>query len=335
MFQNRCAPAHGHFLGKLSSIGFRTPSPGPRTVAHRFAVVRSSSTVRSLEGFNTIGTGIYLREIREQCQDTKSPNVILIFGWLGAHPRHLRNYTNAYAKLYPKASQIVIQCNRDLLWTTNSARSRRLKPVIDALEALDCLPSSSSAQRPPRILTHVFSNGGSLQMALLGNVLQRKYGSTSIPGSSTSALILDSCPAAGDLKSIKLAVRTVIRNRIARRIVLVIVHAIYSIRFWLSLLFGKRMIMLENLQFEMWNPRILSWMGFHTPRLYLFSRKDELVSWQEVTRHAETAKERGMDVHCELFEESAHVAHARVEPERYWTSVQEVWAVATKEKGQD
>jgi hypothetical protein len=90
------------------------------------------------------------------------------------------------------------------------------------------------------------------------------------------------------------------------------------------------MIMLEKLQIEMWNPRILSWMGLHTPRLYLFSRKDQLVSWQEVARHAEIAKERGMDVHCELFEESAHVAHVRVEPEKYWSSVQEVWAVATK-----
>lgn len=172
-------------------------------------------------------------------------------------------------------------------------------------------------------------------MTLLGHMLQRKYGSASIPGSSTSALILDSCPAAGDLKSIKLAVSTVIRKPITRRIVLAIAHTIYAIRFGLSLLFGKRMIMLENLQIEMWNPRILSWMGHHTPRLYLFSRKDTLVSWHEVTRHAETAKERGMDVRCELFEESAHVAHVRAEPERYWSSVQEVWAVATKEKGED
>ncbi|KAG1854193.1 hypothetical protein DFJ58DRAFT_660542, partial [Suillus subalutaceus] len=265
-------------------------------------------------------------------------SVILIFGWLGAYPRQLRNYTNAYAKLYPKASQIVVQCNRDLLWTTSSARSRRLKPVIDALEALHCLPSSSSAQRT-RANTYTSkpctaTPGGSLQMTLLGHMLRRKYGSTSVLGSSASALILDSCPAAGDLKSIKLAVRTVIRNPIARRIVLAIVHTIYSIRFGLSLLFGKQMIMLENLQTEMWNPRILPWMGLHTPRLYLFSRTDKLISWQEVTQHAETAKERGMDVRCELFEESAHVAHLQAEPERYWSSVQEIWAVATKEKSE-
>ncbi|KAG2369192.1 hypothetical protein BDR07DRAFT_1477196 [Suillus spraguei] len=298
-------------------------------------------------------TRIHLRDIHERCQDTKAPNVVLIFGWLGAHPRQLRDYTSAYAKIYPKASQIVVQCNPDLLWTTSSARvsasqqsltvvmwphnrkSRRLKPVIDALEVLHCLPSSTPAKRPARILTHVFSNGGSLQMTLLGRMLQRKYGSTPVLGLSASALILDSCPAVGNLKSIKLAVRTVIRNPIARYIVFAIVHITHSVCFGLSLLFGKQMIMLENLQIEMWNPRILSWMDLHTPRLYLFSRKDTLISWREVTRHAETAKERGMDVRCELFEESAHVAHARVEPERYWSSIQEVWAVTTREKSED
>ncbi|KAG1883196.1 hypothetical protein F4604DRAFT_1576483, partial [Suillus subluteus] len=262
--------------------------------------------------------------------------VVLIFGWLGANPRHLRNHTSAYAKLYSKASQIIVQCNRNLFWTTSTPHSNclllscGLTSESHGGSSLSSTPSkhflpSSSAQRPARILTHVFSNGGSLQMTLLGHMLQRKYGSTPI---------LDSCPAAGDLKSIKLAVRTVIRDPIARRIVLPIVHTIHSIRFGLSSLFGKQMIMLENLRIEMWNPRILPWIGLHTPRLYLFSRKDNLVSCQEVTRHAETAKERGMDVYCELFEESAHVAHLLAEPERHWSSVQEVWAVATKEKSE-
>lgn len=266
MFRNRYTLGYSYFPGKSSSVRFRTPSPTSSPRMPQFAIVRRLSTTGSMEGFRTIGTGVYLRDIHEPCQDNKSPDVILIFGWLGAHPRQLRDYTRAYAKLYPKASQIVIQCNRDLLWTTSYVMSRRLKPVIDALEALHCLPSSS-AQRPPRILTHVFSNGGSLQMTLLGHMLRRKYGSVPAPSSSASALVLDSCPAAGGFKPIKLAVRTVIRNPIARRVVLAIVHTIYSVRFGLSLLFGKQMIMLEKLQIEMWNPRILSWMGLHTPRL--------------------------------------------------------------------
>ena len=90
----------------------------------------------------------------------------------------------------------------------------------------------------------------------------------------------------------------------------------------------------ENLYMELRNPHILPWMGLQTPRLYLFSRRDRFVPWQDVTRHAETAKQHGMDVYCELFEESEHVAHIRVEPERYWSSIQEVWrAAVSKERG--
>ncbi|KAG2369325.1 hypothetical protein BDR07DRAFT_1604636 [Suillus spraguei] len=281
----------------------------------------------SLEGFSAIGTGIYLRGSREQCQDTTLPNVILIFGWMGAQLRHLQNYTHAYTKLYPNASQIVVRCNPDVFWTTTGTRQKRLMPVIDALEALHCFPSSST-QPPPRILTHVFSNGGSLQMTLLGHMLLRKYGSTLNQRFITSALVLDSCPATGSLKSIKLAFSAVIRNPILKVLVLAMIYTMHFVGLGLSLVFGKRIMTMENLQIDMWNPRVLPWMGLHTPRLYLFSRKDKLIPWQDVTRHAETAKERGMDARCELFEESEHVAHIRVEPERYWASVQDIWAAA-------
>ncbi|OJA13018.1 hypothetical protein AZE42_03525 [Rhizopogon vesiculosus] len=291
--------------------------------------------VQSLEGFAAIGTGIYLREIHEQCQDT-SPDVILIFGWMGAQLRNLQNYTRVYTELYPKASQIVVRCNPDVFWTTASTKHRRLMPVIDALEALHCLTPSSPPQKRPRILTHAFSNGGSLQLTLLGNMLQRKYGSASLRESFTSALIFDSCPAVGNLKTIKLAFSAVVKNPFLRFIVLSFVYSLHVVGLCLSLLFGKRIMIMENLRIELWNPRILPWMGLHTPRLYLFSRKDKLIPWQDVTRHAEIAKERGMDVHCELFEESEHVAHIRLEPERYWSSVQQVWGVAvSREKGED
>ncbi|KAG2061095.1 hypothetical protein BDR06DRAFT_947613 [Suillus hirtellus] len=291
-------------------------------------LVSQKPGVRSLEGFSTIGTGIYLRSTGEQCQDTTLPNVILIFGWMGAQLRHLQNYTNAYTKIYPNASQIVVRCNPNVFWTTTGTKQRRLMPVIDALEALHCFPSSSSAEPPPRILTHVFSNGGSLQMTILGHMLRRKYGSALVQQLITSTLILDSCPATGSLKTIKLAFSAVIRNPILRVIVLTMLYTMHFVGLGLSLVFGKRIMLMENLRIEMWNPRVLPWMGLHTPRLYLFSRKDKLIPWQDVTQHAEIAKERGMDARCELFEESEHVAHIRVEPERYWASVQGIWAAA-------
>lgn len=149
-------------------------------------------------------------------------------------------------------------------------------------------------------------------MTCLGHMLQQKYGFASAERSFTSALILDSCPTTVEF-----------------------ISTVYFIRFCLSLLFGKRMMLVSDVHIDMRNPRVLPWMGLHTPRLYLFSRKDRMSPWQEVVHHAKTAQERGIDVRCELFEESDHVAHMRVEPERYWSSVQEVWVVAiSKEEGE-
>ncbi|KAG2075472.1 hypothetical protein BDR04DRAFT_1005754, partial [Suillus decipiens] len=263
--------------------------------------------------------------------------VVLIFGWLGAQLRHLKSYTRAYTKLYPNAAQIVVRCNPDTFWSTISTIQQRLMPVIDALEALHCLPPSenSSAQRHARILTHTFSNvGGCLQMTHLGHMLQQKYESMSTQWSFTSALILDSCPTPVYLNTIKLAFSIMVQNPIVRYVVLTFISTVYFTRFCLSLLFGKQMMLVSDIPIDMWNPRVLPWMGLHTPRLYLFSRKDSSSPWQEVVHHARIAKERGMDVRCELFEGSEHVTHMRVEPERYWSSVQEVWTVAVS-RGKD
>ncbi|KAG1761497.1 hypothetical protein EDD22DRAFT_1032262 [Suillus occidentalis] len=293
--------------------------------------------VHSLEGFSMIGPGMYLRDNHEQGQDsdTTSPNVILIFGWMGAQLGHLRNYTNTYAKLYPNASQIVVRCSPGVVWSTLSTIQRRLVPVIDALKALHCLPSSESSleRRRPRVLSHVFSNGGCLQMTCLGHMLQQRYGSASTQWSFTSALVLDSCPTTVDLNTLKLAFSVLFQNPIVRHVVLTFISTVYFIRFCLSLLVGKQMMLISHTHIDMWNPRVLPWMGVHTPRLYLFSRKDKSSPWKEIVHHAKTAKEGGMDVRCELFEESEHVAHMRVEPERYWSSIQDVWVLAiSKEK---
>ncbi|KAF8553926.1 hypothetical protein OG21DRAFT_1175910 [Imleria badia] len=64
-------------------------------------------------------------------------------------------------------------------------------------------------------------------------------------------------------------------------------------------------------------------MNSQTPRLYIFSKKDEVVPWQAVQQHVETAKKSGLNVRCEVYEESAHVAHVRHDPKRYWASIQD------------
>ena len=54
-----------------------------------------------------------------------------------------------------------------------------------------------------------------------------------------------------------------------------------------------------------------------------------MVPWMEVEEHTEEARKAGLDARMERFEGSPHVAHARSDPERYWSAVKKVWEDAT------
>jgi hypothetical protein len=60
-------------------------------------------------------------------------------------------------------------------------------------------------------------------------------------------------------------------------------------------------------------------------RCYIYSENDLSVPSWHIERHAREAEEKGFSVRMEKFEGSAHVSHSRLDPERYWKIVQEVW----------
>lgn len=149
------------------------------------------------------------------------------------------------------------------------------------------------------------------------------------PTALASAIIFDSCPGIGSLEKSKRAFTGLIRNPIVRKIgnFLITLRFIYSrIMRWL---FAKKDIA-QLLRAGLHNPRLLPWTGEHTPRLYIYSRKDDLIPYTEVESHAQEAEAAGFDVRQERFEDTAHVAHARADPARYWGAVERIWAEACK-----
>ncbi|KAH0833499.1 hypothetical protein J3R83DRAFT_12624 [Lanmaoa asiatica] len=290
-------------------------------------------------GFVTIGPGIYISlapmsEAALQLDDA-SPDVILVFGWMGALTRHLQHYSRKYAELYPRATQIIVKCGPSFFWTSERGKQNRLLSVVEALETLGCLPSTNnptqvSTRVRPRVLIHSFSNGGGLQLTSLGRLLSSKY--PSIPPSQllVSALILDSTPAIGNFHTIGIAFSIAIRNPVARYVALLIIYIAHALRLSLQNIFGVETVAVRYTK-ALLQPRLLPWMNSQTPRLYIFSKKDELIPWQEVQKHAEAAKTSGLNVRCEVYEESAHVAHMRLDPKRYWASILDLWQIACRE----
>ncbi|KAF5342474.1 hypothetical protein D9611_001264 [Ephemerocybe angulata] len=266
------------------------------------------------------------------------PNVILIFGWMGARLPHLLKYVAAYNDIYPDATKIVIRSEASIFWMTESRRKANLAPVVETLEALgyvgasqtrkhvDGAPIEPSGAIPnPRILLHTFSNGGAWQVDALSKSLQDRVPASSVgeSGLSPSAMVLDSSPGDGGLKATQKAFLTAVRHPILRRLASLMITLLVFIS-WVHLRLGGEPPLIR-VKKALNDHKLLPWFSKTTPRLYMYSEADDLIPYPEVEAHAETARKEGLEVRLERFKDSPHVAHARADPDRYWGAVKQLW----------
>ncbi|KAE9391483.1 hypothetical protein BT96DRAFT_864912 [Gymnopus androsaceus JB14] len=297
-----------------------------------------------------IGNDIYLIQgaVPEKSPNS-DPNIILIFGWMGAKLPHLFKYTKVYEEMYPHATQIVVKSNPEFFWSFNRTRRRNLIPVAEILEAGGYIQGKSKGpqvpEKPPRILVHSFSNGGATQLYTLGTLLRARSANASKPTSTpqstgsdiVSALVIDSCPGDASFSLMLRAFTEFIPNPLQRFSMTIVVTLLYIIS-----LVKTRIFRFKHL-FERFKDGLLStgkdggailpWLNKETPRMYVYSEKDEMISPQQIKKHIEEARRRGLNVRIEVYEDTSHVAHARSYPERYWGAVKDLWdsAVALKQ----
>ncbi|KAF9266431.1 hypothetical protein L218DRAFT_985576 [Marasmius fiardii PR-910] len=340
----------------------------------------ATQSLQSLENFIPIGKGVYLRKAAQAIHGAqgRSPNVILIFGWMAAKLGHLQKYTKAYEELYPEATQVVVRNEPGFFFSREATRQKNLRPVAETLEALGCTPSTSSNKKDskyengevngvdsapptgtprPRILIHSFSNGksqplvarvqvlnflsfpigGASQLYTLSNLLRARGITHSSYQPSIwrpiSAMIIDSSPANGTIQTGLRAFTMHIKSPFLRVSIRMILTVFFSIRMFFDRILGIARPPFEHVKSALNSPHLLPWMDLNTPRVYLYSRRDELVPWKEVEEHVKKAKARGLNVEEEVFETAPHVALARTEPERYWEVVKRTWGRAVEVTG--
>ncbi|KAF7622593.1 hypothetical protein AFLA_009921 [Aspergillus flavus NRRL3357] len=56
-------------------------------------------------------------------------------------------------------------------------------------------------------------------------------------------------------------------------------------------------------------------------RLYMYSREDEIIWWEDLVQAADEAKALGYRAELRVFEGLPHVGHMRLHPEQYWKAV--------------
>ena len=212
-----------------------------------------------------------------------------------------------------------------------------MKPVTETLEAMGCLEPEESGQttkikeEPLRILTHCFSNGkntpfvsqnlanptvgGACNLSTLHRVITSRHLVTR--REVISALVLDSLPGRGHYENAKLAFAPAFKNPIFHFCVSMLLAVIYAIAWLRGHLVDGIPIFMVNMTEDLNSNNLLGWMSKKTPRLYLYSEKDELIVPEAVQEHAWKAAAKGFGVKLERFAESKHVSHARMWHDQY------------------
>ncbi|THU94893.1 hypothetical protein K435DRAFT_860068 [Dendrothele bispora CBS 962.96] len=290
-----------------------------------------SSTPTDRAEFVSIGQDVFLRRADAKAPNAETdPEVILVFGWMGAKLAHIHKYTKKYEELYPAATQILIRSEPSFFFSFPGTRRAKLRPVVEALQALGYVSTPQSKLiSQPRILVHSFSNGGGLQMLSLGQLLHSQGITPEIyrDARTISALIVDSSPGGEGFRNAIRVFAQFFPSLLIRIPLTAILTILYPFRIIRTRIFGT-VPLFTRLKNGLAAPSILPWFDQSTPRLYIYSRQDEMVPFDEVREHVAHVREAGLNVREEAFENSPHVAHARTDPPRYWNAVQELWSSA-------
>lgn len=256
-----------------------------------------------------VSRAVCVREPQIQ-HDGHGPNVVVLLGWMAARDIHLAKYAQEYIRIYPASTLVVITARTAILRRPALADS-------DVLPAVSIIRKATDDTRNPSIHIHLFSNGGSCLLITLYRLFSRIPTCTAMPKHVT---IFDSAPwTQYDYSKSVVAVMAGIPEGIVKMIVGPHIRLVCLLLYIRYRLFGGDV-------FKTWatihnDKRVVN----EKKRIYIYSESDALVPYADVDSHARDATRKGFDVRKELFTGSAHVAHARVDGERYWNIVQSLW----------
>jgi len=234
---------------------------------------------------------------------------VVLFGWLGAQPKYLEKYADLWksrgAKVLPYTPPITatlfpFQADRSIL-----DFSKRMG------EHVDPQPQPPRPQ-PPRVIYHVFSNGGFLFLGALIRATQMGLVPEWVLG-SPSGIIIDSAP--GEI-SVDMAARGVGAAAFKEgskgfedRFPFFVDLSRSLFQFYLNIPFIKNRIAEVKHAWEVHSPTC--------PQLFLFSEEDVLIPPEDIERFMLVQRNRGVQVSSNRWQGTLHVEHYREYPEEY------------------
>jgi hypothetical protein len=277
--------------------------------------ITPTTVAKPLSDFQILGHNTYLYTA-ESYEPTRAP-LVLIFAWNAAAAKHIAKYTVAYKRLFPNGRFLLIQCNTRDMYRKAKTYEKLLRPAMDVVK--------EHVKLGGEVLCHSFSNGGANQLAEFAKGWKRREG-TSMP---MRAQIMDSSPGKGEwVRSHAAIMFSLPQTFVWQWFGWLAVHLMIACIFTYDKVTGtehKFFVMCRELN----DPTLFD---MRTPRVYLYSKADQMVGDDEVDEHADAAIAMGRDVVKVRFENSPHAGHVREDESKYWGAVMDAWKRGSRSK---
>jgi hypothetical protein len=251
--------------------------------------------------------------------EAEPPTLVILCTWVNAAPRHIAKYTDGHSALYPSAAQLVLTTSlTDMIVRSESRQQSELAPAIQTIRSI-----VEENRHNARILLHVFSHGGAHKACQLAIRWRADMGGA-LP---ITALILDSTPGYGTYRrSLDAMVLSMSPSPVVQAIGIPIAHVCLASVWTVGAITGSQNVV-QRLRAGLNDNSLFS---LQTDRLYLYSKADKMVWWQDIEEHATTAEDLGCEVDKVRFEESPHAGHILEDANKYWDAIESTWKRAIK-----
>jgi len=280
-----------------------------------------------LDGFERITDQIYLQPSPSpETSDPSHPSTVVIYGWGDALPKHVAKYVDGYRALFPAARIVLIFS--PILRTVLSGLDARTRAMTPALEAIYGPAGTTTGPAASRILVQVMSNTGCINYAATLNAYAVRHPSAALPH---ALLVLDSAPGSTDFfanigrwsRAMALGVG---RVPIPFAVTQAIAAGFLGAMTFAGWLVGR----VSAADFSVGAANNPALVDRGVRRLYLYSRADDIIHWEDIEQHAAVTQTEGYMVDVEMFEGTPHVGHMRTYPEQYWNAIARSWGEVMK-----
>ena len=241
---------------------------------------------------------------------SSSPSLIVLCSWMGAAGRYIVKYTQGYQQAYPHATIVLVRAGISDVFGGEATQRSGLKTAAEVILRL-----TSDETRGPTLL-HACSNGGSIMAIRLATMLRQRQNNPA----RFDKIIFDCTPGGLDFKGGARAITAGLPQRFFVRSIAQILVRFVGMFLMLFVFIFRREDMVTKLRRLLNDPTLFP---STVPRLYMYSRQDQMVGYTAVHSHAEDSRKMGyQSVEEVVFTKAPHCALPTEDSARYWNSIQ-------------